>query len=181
MTLGTKSNYETYYDILHVKEDASYEEIRLSYRSALLVSHPDKLHNSFSSQNSGKDVDERFVKVQQAWETLSDSRLRVVYDNKLQSMRSDELVSEAITLEDMTAEETGEALEFWYQCRCGDCFLISGAELEEMGCELRRDGDEISVQTPQALLSCVILPCGSCSLRIRLSIDMNCSVPVYEV
>jgi len=179
MTLQSKTNSETYYDILHVKENASYEEIRQSYRSALLQSHPDKLLNSIDMPNSGKDAEDRFVKVQQAWETLSDSRSRALYDSELQSLRSDELFTEDVILEDMTAEDTEEGLEFYYQCRCGDSFLISGSELEEIGCKLHREGDEISVTIPEALLSCVILPCGSCSLRIRLSIDTSSTVSVH--
>lgn len=167
-----KYTRETFYDILKVKEDASYDEIRRSYRSALLQSHPDKLHNSFNMANRGSDdVEDRFREVQKAWETLSDSKSRTLYDNELQSLRSDVLVADDIALEDMMVEDTGDALEFFHQCRCGEFFLISGSELEEMGYELCKDEDEIYVRIPEAFPGSVILPCGSCSLRIRLFIN----------
>lgn len=172
MTLHRQSTSETYYDILHVKEDASYDDIRQSYRVALLQSHPDKLHQSFELPNSGEDAEDRFMKVQKAWETLGDSRSRALYDNKLRSSRCDDLVADDIALEEMTVEENAGALCFCYECRCGDHFLISSLELEEMGFELcTSDKDEVSVCAPEDFPGCVILPCGSCSLKIRLLIS----------
>uniref|UniRef100_A0A803QAQ3 J domain-containing protein n=1 Tax=Cannabis sativa TaxID=3483 RepID=A0A803QAQ3_CANSA len=45
MLFDKSSIQETHYDILSVKEDATYDEIRKCYRSAILKSHPDKLQN----------------------------------------------------------------------------------------------------------------------------------------
>lgn len=175
MNLDAPSTLETYYDILHVKEDASFDEIRQSYRLALLQSHPDKVHKSFKIPCSGVNVEDRFMKVQKAWEILGDSRSRTLYDNKLRSLRCDELLADDVTFEDMMVEDNGEDLGFCYHCRCGDYFVISWPELEEMGYELHRDSeDEISVQTAEGLPGCVILPCSSCSLKIRLLINTNC-------
>ncbi|KAL9225420.1 hypothetical protein vseg_001349 [Gypsophila vaccaria] len=171
MTLYTQSTSETYYDILNIKEGASIEDIRQSYRLALLQSHPDKLHKSSDLPNSGEDVEDRFMKVQKAWETLSDSRSRALYDHKLRSLQSELSVSEDVALEDMMVENTGEVLELCHQCRCGDYFIVSCSELEEMGYKLRMVDDEICLRNPQALPGCVILPCSSCSLNIRLLIN----------
>ncbi|XP_057546048.1 uncharacterized protein LOC130825039 isoform X1 [Amaranthus tricolor] len=174
MTLHVQSTSETYYDILHIKEDATYDEIRQSYRLALLHSHPDKLHKSIEMPNSGEDVEHKFMKVQKAWETLGDSRSRALYDNKLRNLRCDELVADDVSFEDMIVEDAREALEFCHQCRCGDYFSISWPELEEMGYELYRDEkDEISVGTTEDLPASVIIPCSSCSLKIRLCISTN--------
>ncbi|XP_057249484.1 uncharacterized protein LOC104888205 isoform X2 [Beta vulgaris subsp. vulgaris] len=182
MTLHSQSTLETYYDVLHVKEDASYDEIRQSYRSALLQSHPDKLFKSFEMVTSSQDVEDRFMKVQEAWETLGDSRARVLYDDKLRNLRCDELVADDIELDDMMVEDNVEGLEFYHQCRCGDLFLISLPELQEMGYELCRDDENvISVKTGEGLPSCVILPCSSCSLKIRLSINTNSRVQLRVV
>ncbi|KAK9672414.1 hypothetical protein RND81_12G099000 [Saponaria officinalis] len=171
MTLNDPTTSETYYHILNIKEDASFEDIRQSYRSALLQSHPDKRHKPSHLPNSGEDVDSRFTKVQTAWETLGDSTSRALYDHKLRSLRSDISVSEDVSLEDMMVEDTGDVLELCHQCRCGDYFVISCSELEEMGYELRKLDDEICLRNPDALPGCMIFPCGSCSLNIRLLVN----------
>ncbi|KNA19718.1 hypothetical protein SOVF_059030 [Spinacia oleracea] len=177
MTLHAQSTLETYYDILHVKDDASFDEIRQSYRLSLLQSHPDKVHKSFEIPTSGEvNLEDRFMKVQKAWETLGDSRSRALYDDKLRSLRCDELVADDVALEDMMVDEDNNRkdLDFCYQCRCGDYFVISWPELEEMGYELCRDPeDEISVRAVEGLPGSVILPCCSCSLKIRLLINTD--------
>ncbi|KAL8142571.1 hypothetical protein V2J09_015603 [Rumex salicifolius] len=95
-----QQNQETWYNILNVKEDASYEDIRGSYRSSLLNSHPDKLQYSSDTQNACEESGDRFMK------------------------------------------------------------------------------GEISVVTPDDVSGTVILPCGSCSLKIRLMINVNVSSPI---
>lgn len=85
---------------------------------------------------------ERFLKVQKAWEILCNSSSRSFYDNELRSSRKDVLaadiaedlslrkdvlaadVAEDLSLQDMMIEDDGEALELFYQCRCGDYFSV---------------------------------------------------------
>ncbi|KAH9603586.1 hypothetical protein KSS87_015962 [Heliosperma pusillum] len=173
MMLHTQSTCETYYDILNVKEDASFEDIRQSYRSAILQYHPDKLCKPSQLPYSGKYVEDRFLKVKKAMEILGDSRSRALYDHNIRSLQSDILVGDEIALEDMTVDDTEEDLELCHKCQCGDFFVISCSELEEMGYELVKHHGEICVRNPQALPSCIILPCGSCSLRIRILVNMD--------
>lgn len=172
MILGSSSVRETYYDVLSVKEDASYEEIRTSYRTAILNSHPDKLH---ADHESG----DRFLRVQKAWEILSDPKSRTVYDWELRDSRQDAVASEDISLDDMMIEDAGEeVMELFYQCRCGDHFSVDSSELGKMGYTLLRDGTEIFLKTPDALPASVVLPCGSCSLLVRLMINPDIKVPI---
>ena len=186
MLLYKNSFEQTYYDILSVKEDASYEEIRGCYRSAILNSHPDKLQKTTetSSRSSTTDLEsgDRFLKIQKAWETLSDWRSRAVYDSELRAARQEDtgIAEDDVSLEDMTInededEDEGKVLELFYQCRCGDYFSVDSSELGEMGYAVSREGSKISLQTtPHTTLpsssSVVILPCGSCSLKLRLFI-----------
>ncbi|CAH2045978.1 unnamed protein product [Thlaspi arvense] len=175
MLLGENRVHETHYEILSVKEDASYEEIRNSYRSAILQSHPDKL-------NCSSD-DEKFLKIQKAWGVLSDAELRVVYDNDLRSSRQDGITADEISIEDMSVEITGEdeAMEIFYQCRCGDYFSVDSTELETMGFELLRDGDDfVRVRRLGALVASVVLPCGSCSLKTRVCVDSDMKIPLQD-
>lgn len=44
---------ETYYEVLNIKENANFEEIRASYRSAALTLYPDKLLNTSISNIFG--------------------------------------------------------------------------------------------------------------------------------
>ncbi|KAJ0240936.1 DNAJ heat shock N-terminal domain-containing protein [Hirschfeldia incana] len=177
MLLGETSLLETYYEILSVKEDASYDQIRNRYRSAILHSHPDKLNTSRRSS------DEKFLKIQKAWQVLSDAELRVVYDNDLRSSRQDGgTTSDEISIEDMSVEITGEeGMEIFHQCRCGDYFSVDSSELETMGFALLRDGgDCVRVRRLGASVASVVLPCGSCSLKTRVWIDSDMKIPFQD-
>ncbi|XP_058730222.1 uncharacterized protein LOC131602199 [Vicia villosa] len=177
MILDKKDIVETHYEVLDVKEDANYEEIHGSYRIAALSLHPDKLLNTSDSSSSDQTSAERFLTVHKAWEILSNSISRLLYDKKLQSSRREDLlaseVAEELSLHDMTAEDTGEALELFYQCRCGDYFSVDSLELQKMGYFLLRDGSSVSICNADALPGSVILPCGSCSLKARLVLGIN--------
>ena len=59
-----------YYDILGVPRDASQEEIKKAFRKLAMQHHPDK----------GGDPNE-FQKINEAYETLSDTNKRFQYDN----------------------------------------------------------------------------------------------------
>ncbi|KAG2312360.1 hypothetical protein Bca52824_023917 [Brassica carinata] len=180
MLLGQNTLHETYYQILSVKEDASYDEIRNSYRSAILHSHPDKLNTPRRSSD-----EEKFLKIQKAWQVLSDAELRVVYDNDLRSSRQDGTTADEISVEDMSVEIAGGGedeevvMEVFYQCRCGDYFSVDSSELETMGFALVRDGDVVRVRRLGAFVaSSVVLPCGSCSLKTRVWVDSDMKIPL---
>ncbi len=61
-----------YYDILHIKHDASPEEIKRAYRELALQLHPDR--------NKSKDATQRFAEVNEAYAVLSDPQKRQQYD-----------------------------------------------------------------------------------------------------
>ena len=64
-----------FYTLLGVPRNASVEEIRRAYREAALRLHPDK--------NTGPGDTELFLKVNKAYEILSDLDQRTVYDKSL--------------------------------------------------------------------------------------------------
>ncbi|KAI5656217.1 hypothetical protein M9H77_25010 [Catharanthus roseus] len=163
----------TCYDILGVKEDASYEQIRATYRALILSSHPDKLSKDSESSTSNNETGNRFIELQKAWEILSDPKLRATYDNELRILRQDAATSEDVNLEDLTIEDSGETLMCSYSCRCGDYFAIDSLELAEMGYFLSRNQSIVRLHTTKSLPASVILPCGSCSLKICLLITSN--------
>jgi len=180
MLLGEDSIVETHYKVLSVKEGASYEEIRTSYRSAILNSHPDKLQKTSEASKPNHESRERFLKVQRAWEVLSNLSSRAVYDIELRALRQDAVTADDVSLDDMMVEDAGEALEFFYQCRCGDYFSVDSLELEKLGYVLLRDRNKIFLQTPDASPASLVLPCGSCSLKVRLLINSKICVSIVD-
>src|SRR5271166_5403713 len=64
---------QDYYEVLGVARDAKADEIRKTYRKLARKYHPDL--------NPGdKSAEERFKKVQEAYDVLSDAKKRQVYD-----------------------------------------------------------------------------------------------------
>ncbi|CAH9078034.1 unnamed protein product [Cuscuta epithymum] len=175
------SIHKSHYDVLGVREDANYEHIRTVYRSAILSFHPDKLHDNnhtsdaFSSSKHDK-TKETFLEIQKAWEILSDHRSRAVYDNELRSLRQDASSAEDLGFDDLQMEVCGggdDVIELSYPCRCGDFYVIDSLDLANMGYPLvKKDGREIfTVEASKDLPVSVVLPCGSCSLKVRLLIS----------
>lgn len=169
------STHRTHYEVLSVKEDAAYEEIRAAYRSAVLNTHPDKAQK-VSVPSRAHFQEQEFLDVQKAWEVLSDSKSREEYDKEVRALRQElEVVADEVELGDMTVENTGEVQELLYLCRCGDYYSVNSLELREMGIMLSEDGrtEKKGVCIDLQPVS-VLLPCGSCSLKIRLTIDATC-------
>ncbi|CAA3024218.1 Hypothetical predicted protein [Olea europaea subsp. europaea] len=164
---------KSYYEILDVKEDASSDEIRTCYRTAILSYHPDKMQTTSHTSNPANELGRRFLEVQRAWEILGDSKSRALYDNELQSSRQDSATADDIRLEDLSIEEVGDIFELSYGCRCGDYFLIDSLELSDMGYPLLKNGSKIVLQAPKSPPASVVLPCGSCSLKVRLLINSD--------
>ena len=70
---------ETLYEVLGVESTASAKEIRTAYRKLALQLHPDKKPASGLEANWA-DTTERFIKVSEAYATLSNDSKRAEYD-----------------------------------------------------------------------------------------------------
>ena len=57
-----------YYDILEIKPDASFDDIRKAYHKKALKYHPDKCQD--------EDAEDKFKNVVEAYEVLSDKNKR---------------------------------------------------------------------------------------------------------
>ena len=66
----------SYYDILQIKQNATNDEIKRSFRSLALKYHPDK--------NKSSDSKEKFLSIVEAYEVLSDETSRKKYDLSFQ-------------------------------------------------------------------------------------------------
>lgn len=66
---------QDYYDILGVSKDASEKDIKRAYRRLAAKYHPDVNHEP--------GAEEKFKKINEAYETLSDSQKRAQYDRSV--------------------------------------------------------------------------------------------------
>ncbi|GMH20899.1 hypothetical protein Nepgr_022741 [Nepenthes gracilis] len=64
---------KSYYDILQVQKGASDEQIKRAYRKLALKYHPDK-------NQGNEEANKRFAEINNAYEVLSDSEKRNIYD-----------------------------------------------------------------------------------------------------
>ncbi len=71
----------SYYEVLQVEENATTEEIKKSFRILALKYHPDK--------NKSHDSKEKFLKIVEAYEVLSDETSRKKYDLIFNGKRND--------------------------------------------------------------------------------------------
>lgn len=62
-----------YYEVLGISKNADTNDIKKAYRKIALESHPDR--------NKSPDAEERFKEASEAYEVLSDSNKRQIYDN----------------------------------------------------------------------------------------------------
>lgn len=74
--MSDEENRHRLYDVLNVNVTSSEAEIRESHRRLSRLFHPDK----HASAEARSRADPRFQEIQQAFEVLSDPRLRTIYD-----------------------------------------------------------------------------------------------------
>lgn len=69
---------ETFYDMLGISETGSISDIKKAYKQLARKYHPD-----VSPPDRTEEYTKRFIKVQEAYETLSDPQTRALYDMNL--------------------------------------------------------------------------------------------------
>lgn len=69
---------KSFYELLGIGESGSFEEIKQAYKQMALKYHPDVSPPDRMVENT-----QRFIRVQEAYETLSDPNTRAMYDRDL--------------------------------------------------------------------------------------------------
>ncbi|KAK7490718.1 hypothetical protein BaRGS_00018135 [Batillaria attramentaria] len=132
---------EDLYKILQCDPQSSEEDIRQSYLRLALLYHPDKFQT-----NDGTS----FVKIQRAYQVLSDPTLRKEFDVRWKDrcLIQDLPIQEEVEFSDFEFDEENRL--YIYLCRCGSEYAVT-----EMDARLRYD----------------IVCCETCSLTIRVLYD----------
>jgi len=92
---------EDLYKLLEVSETSSVEQIKKQYRKMALQHHPDKQGGNGGEEKTGlSEKDQHFIKIQEAYEVLSDQSKRRQYDSMLD-------------FDDSIPEKVDEALGFF--------------------------------------------------------------------
>lgn len=68
----------TFYDLLGISSEGTFEDVRAAYRRMARKYHPDVSPPDAAAENT-----RRFIEVQEAYETLSDPSRRATYDRAL--------------------------------------------------------------------------------------------------
>ncbi|GFH44866.1 hypothetical protein CTEN210_01340 [Chaetoceros tenuissimus] len=72
---------EDYYSLLGLTSNANQDEIKKAYRKKSLQHHPDKVAQFAKTQNkSAEEIQAQFVRIKEAYETLSEPKKRTAYD-----------------------------------------------------------------------------------------------------
>ncbi|KAH8382568.1 hypothetical protein KR009_004125 [Drosophila setifemur] len=179
-----------FYELLKVPANATFEEIKCSYKQLILQCHPDKLQQLDDPNPRAETQNSDFNAINTAWNTLKDPIKRKHYDAEmLQSkFQTHSNIYAHVELSEMQRvqveiEGEGEADEspesesadkgsetMWsyaYDCRCGGQYLFDGP-----GDDDDDSPATISVSAPSsshstsAQSSEVIVECSECSLVI---------------
>ncbi|KAJ4798294.1 Chaperone protein DnaJ [Rhynchospora pubera] len=78
LSMEVDTSRRSFYDLLEVSREVSFEEVKRAYRRLALRYHPDVSPPELVEENA-----RRFIEVQEAYHTLSDPRSREVYDSGL--------------------------------------------------------------------------------------------------
>jgi DnaJ-domain-containing protein 1 len=106
-----KMENKNYYEILGVKKDATFDEIKKAYISLVKVYHPDKFAHLPLPKDVMHKISSIFQKIQCAYDTLSDPSSRSSYDAALSSPDIKEMIdkTEAIVNAEISFKK-GEVL-----------------------------------------------------------------------
>jgi curved DNA-binding protein CbpA len=98
----------TYYDVLKVRPDSSFEDIKSSYQKLILLHHPDK--------SDASDAAEKFRLILDAWRILGSVEERKLYDREVGSENASVVFGE----ETLLSEFSGPEDDIYFKtCRCG--------------------------------------------------------------
>ncbi|KAJ8540112.1 hypothetical protein K7X08_026501 [Anisodus acutangulus] len=104
----TDPNNTTFYELLGIPETGSLLEIKQAYKQLARKYHPD-----VSPPDRVEEYTQRFIRVQEAYETLSDPRMRAMYDRDMAKGIHFAFIARRRYQYDESMEEKGEWKNHW--------------------------------------------------------------------
>lgn len=92
----------TYYELLNIKENASYKDIKIAYRALAKKYHPDTYKGNKSI------AEEKMKLINEAYDVLSNSDSRKNYDESINANKTEVVKEESYSHESYYNYETGE-------------------------------------------------------------------------
>uniref|UniRef100_A0A5B7C1G2 J domain-containing protein n=1 Tax=Davidia involucrata TaxID=16924 RepID=A0A5B7C1G2_DAVIN len=105
---GTAQATESFYQLLGISESGTVSEIKQAYKQLARKYHPD-----VSPPERTEEYTERFIRVQEAYETLSDPQTRALYDSDLSKGFHLAFSARRRSQYDQRFEEWGEWRDRW--------------------------------------------------------------------
>jgi len=124
----------SYYTVLNLPTVCTLEEIKKSYKHLAKIFHPDK---------NQSDGGAKFKSISEAYKTLSDSKKRAEYDERIGVSRK-RPHGDVVDFDDFETDSEDEEL-ISFRCRCSGKYFIE-----------RIDGEQLPLE----------VPCSDCSLFI---------------
>ncbi|KXN71445.1 DnaJ-domain-containing protein [Conidiobolus coronatus NRRL 28638] len=142
---------KTYYQYLNLSSTCEQSQIRINYQKLALLYHPDK-------REPNEELDQLFLKVQEAYEILKDPISRKDYDLSLTNIqyKDEGVINEEIEIYEMNFNEDEEY--YYYTCRCGDYYRLDEQDLLNSSNEKLASNQELST----------LVQCSNCSLIIKV-------------
>ncbi|CAK8672660.1 DPH4 homolog [Clavelina lepadiformis] len=152
---------ENLYELFELPDFSSYEIVKSRFQELARKLHPDKLVNH--KESNTKEASNQFIKIKEAWNTLSDPGCKLQYDYKLKQCQNESsyTVNEVLCLEDFTlntdfADDENDQEEVYVNdCRCGGRYELIQSDLNEMK----------HIPVP------LIIGCSNCSLCVEVTMQ----------
>ncbi len=137
------AKFETdYYAELGVDIKAPREDIKSAYRKQITLWHPDKYKPDNNDNFSLEDFNNKFQRIQKAYEVLYNDITRLEYNNT-RAVNIIKPISDQVSIREFNKNRN----EYSYSCRCGDLFTITTDDIAE---------GYNSVECPNCSLSIVV-------------------------
>ncbi|CAN4120838.1 unnamed protein product [Withania somnifera] len=132
------SEAKSFYELLGIQESVSLFEIKKAYKQLARKYHPD-----VSPPDRVEEYTQRFIQVQEAYETLSDPMSRNIYDNDMSKGLHFAFSARRRSQIDESMEERGEWKKRWHsqlwELKRRNAHKDSGNNMS-WGARMRREG-----------------------------------------
>lgn len=178
----------TYYDVLGVSRESTYDEIKTAFHQLARSCHPDKTavttvfdgstSTGTSSEGSttatNSNTVHQFRQIQQAWEILRDETRRKLYNQELEqeilrekAKRGGLVPLQWSDLEEAQEEDTGDTIHV-YDCRCGEELVLEDNIMKSQTGSDSLTTTALKAATDAITATTILMECPGCCFVYQL-------------